>query len=101
VSNSLVYLMTKIVLYPLGSRSCSYIRGSEILVLLHTPIADIWILVPPHGNDLGWPAITMSVYLCTRLVNCGRDLHLETTQVSKLRLGVSTGHASVENYAPN
>jgi len=31
----------------------------------------------------------------------GRDLQLETTQVSKLRFGVSKGILSVKNYAPN
>ena len=69
--------------------------GLYTLVLLQIPIADIWVLVPPHGNSLGWSAKLCQYSFVLHKKTVG-ETGLETTHVLKLRLEVSKGMLSIK-----
>ena len=72
--------------------------GLKTLVLLQIPIADIWVLVPPHGNSLGWSANYVSIVLFHVTKLWERLVSWEHSCL-KTDVGGKQGHALHRNFA--
>ena len=68
-------------------------------MLLQIPVADIWVLVPPHGNGFGLSANYVSIVLY-HVRKLWERLASRNHSWLKTEVGGEQGHALRRNFAP-